>query len=252
MNKKPSYEISENEMALISQYWLNELSDEQRKLFEQQMNEEPVFRMKAEEVKALIIGIREANLSDTFKNIHVEISENTDSTQPAKKATSFIRRGWWAAAAILIFAAAGFWWKIFLTPAHRQLYNNHFVADIGLPVEMSNTDTSRYLLYDGMISYKENDYVTALRKWQEAEKGMGSNDTLQYYSALALMELEQFEEAEAHLLSVASRPESAFYKKSIWYLALCTIAQNNLPAAKELLNRLPENEQAQLLLKKLE
>ncbi|WP_126974306.1 tetratricopeptide repeat protein [Gynurincola endophyticus] len=247
--RKPSYEIAQEELTLISQYLYHEMDEAAVTAFEKELQHNRLLQQKVEEVKLLLIGTREADLNDRLNDFHKDVRT---SSRDSNGNIHAMKRWWWVAASVLVLAIAGIWWMQPSGSSNEQLYKNFFTQDIGLPVEMSNADSALYLLYDGMISYKEADYEKALSKWQQVTTLNDESDTLQYYSAIALMSLNKVDEAVAMLLPLSKSSGSVYQEKAVWYLALCHLRLNKRDEAIVLLKTIPENKQSQLLLKKLE
>ena len=249
MNKKTSYELPEDELIYISRYLNGELDASDGAAFEQRLEADPIWQQKVLEVKALLVGVREAGLTDSIAEWREEAALG-ESTASGASVRPFHRR-WWVAAVIVaaVLCGLGVWWSWFLNPSDERLYMAYFVPDSGLPVAMSGTDTSRYAFYDGMISYKEGDYAAALARW--ASVG-APTDTMQYFNGLAYMGLGRMSEAADQLLAVSSNRRSAYYREAHWYLALCHLRQGNRKTAVSLLKRIDDDERAESLMRKLE
>ena len=249
MERKPSYELSAEELAYISQYLNGELDATEQAAFEQRLQTERVLQQKINEVKALLIGIREANMADRLSAWH-EAAYSAGMGGRGAQVKPLYRR-WWVAAAVAAMVLFGIWWGL-SKPSDERLYRAYFVPDAGLPVAMGGRDTAHYAFYDGMISYKEGKYTDALAKWTPMAQATDMTDTLRYFSGMAYMGLDQPAQAVEQLLSVASDRRSTFYKEATWYLALCYLRQGERKAAASLLRRIADDGQAQELLKKLE
>ncbi len=250
MEEKPSYGLSQEEMELIAQYLGGEWNRTEREAFEARMEREPALRLKVVEVRALIIGVREASLSQQLEVFHEGIGAG-ETVQSRRRRRPTYRLGWVAAAAAIL-AVFGVWQVWFASPNPVRLYRAYFVADTGLPVEMGSADTLRYAFFDGMISYKEGNYADALAKWEAVAAVGGTNDTLQYFTGLAYMGLAEFDAALEPLAGVANDRRSVFHSEATWYLALCYVRQGENKTASALLKRIADDEQAQALLKKLD
>ncbi|GGG82449.1 hypothetical protein GCM10007415_14170 [Parapedobacter pyrenivorans] len=248
MDEKPSYELSQEELAYISQYLNGELGAIEQAAFEQRLHTDPTWQQKVSEVKTLRVGVREANLVDQLNEWHEEVR----STNGGEAKARWLHRRWWVAASMAAAVLLGVWWGVFSEQSDEQLYQAYFVQDTGLPVAMSGTDTSHYMFYDGMIDYKEGKYADALAKWAPLAQAGEMTDTLRYFSGMAYMGLEQTELAIEQLFPVASNRLSACYEEAVWYLALCYLRQGNRETAVALLKRIDGNEHAAELLKKLE
>lgn len=250
MKQRPSYELSQVEVAHIARYLQGEFEKADREAFEARLESEPELRLKVEEVKALIIGVREASLAQELEVFHEAVANGaTELTKPRRM--PFYRQ-WWVAVAAAIIVTIGVWQVWFASPRHERLYWAYFVPDVGLPIEMGSADTIRYVFYDGMISYKEGNYADALVKWDAVAKAGGISDTLRYYVGLAHMGLNDLDAALEPLAAVANERRSAFYEEATWYLALCYLRQGENRTASSLLKRIADDEQAAGLLKKLE
>lgn len=246
MDKKPLYELSEEELAYITRFLNGELDVAGVAAFERRLETDADWQQKVLEVKALLIGIREANLVDQLAAWRKE----TDPGKPMESGPPVrpLYRRWWVAASVAALILFGIWRNL-SNPADERLYQTYFAPDAGLPVPMSGMDTIRYTFYDGMISYKEEKYADALAKWASVGR---VTDTIRYFSGIANMGLGQMGEAVAQLLQVSDDPHSAFNKEATWYLGLCYLRQGKRETAVSLLKRIDDDGRAQALLKKLE
>ncbi|SEK17810.1 tetratricopeptide repeat protein [Parapedobacter koreensis] len=251
MPRKSSYELPENELGYIVRYLQNELEKADRERFEARLALEPDLHLKVEEVNALLTGVREVHLAAQLDSFHRAVDVQQPSGHVPRKVVPLYRK-WWVAAAMVV-AVFGVWWVLSSTPAPDRLYSTYFVPDAGLPVAMSSAgDTSRYLFYDGMISYQEGNYTEALTKWASVTGDIADTDTLLYYRGMAYMGLDDIEKAMEYLLPVANERKSAFEEAATWYLALCYLKMGEVKTVASLLRRIPDHEQARQLLEKLE
>lgn len=249
MERKPPYELSAEELASISRYLNGELDAVEQAAFEQRLQTERALQQKINEVKALLIGVREANLGERVHEWHEEV-DSVSMDGSGAQVQSLYRR-WWVAAAVAAMMLFGIWWGL-SKPSDERLYRAYFVPDAGLPVAMGGRDTAHYAFYDGMISYKEGKYADALAKWAPMAQATDMTDTLRYFIGMAYMGLDQPAQAVEQLLSVASDRQSTFYKEATWYLSLCYLRQGERKAATSLLKRITDDGHAQELLEKLE
>lgn len=250
MDSEGAYNLSEDELALITGYLNGELAAEDRLEFDQRLAVEPVLQKKLEEVRGLLVGVREANLALQLNTYHAELNPKGKSPVYGRRLLPY--RNWWIAASAVFVMGIGIWWIWFSTPSNERLYRHYFIPDMGLPVEMASTDSLRYSFYDGMISYKEGKYHDALEKWAPVAGMIGNTDTLLYYRGVAGMAVGNIGYAIEQLFPVASERRSVFYEEATWYLALCYLNQEEPSKAVALLKRIPQHAQAPALLKKLE
>ncbi len=237
-----------DELEVIASYLSGEMEAIERNEFERRMAEEPDLRRKVEEVRALLLGVREANLAEQVHVYHGKTDEQPNHQRHRR--LPFYRR-WWMAASVALLVLVGAWWIWFSTPSNERLYHAYFAPDVGLPVEMGSADTLRYLFYDGMISYKEGVYGDALKKWHSVVQASGTTDTLQYYMGITYMELGDMDRAREQLVEVVGDSNSSYQQGATWYLALCYLRIDQRRRATSLLKRLVADERAQELLKQL-
>lgn len=253
MDKKGTFELSAEEIAAIHAYLYDELTAAERETFERRMDTESGWRDKVEEVKLLVLGIKEANLSrdlDAWKE-QLIFPENAGTSLPNRPSIPLYRQ-WWVAASLILLAVGAMWimWRQGNTA--ERLYQAYYEQDIGLPIEMSASEESRYRFYDGMVSYKEGNYPDALEKWKDVGDEMLQSDTLGYYRAVAYMGMADVAAAAGLLIGIASDDRSAFHSDAVWYLALCYLRQDDIDASTTWLKTIPHDHRAQQLLDQLE
>lgn len=256
MDKKRTYPLSTEEIASIHAYLYDEVPAAERMAFEHRLDNEPEWRAKVEEVRLLVLGVQEAILADDLGKWQVDLASTANNAPEAGIATDRrpvpLYRRWWVAASLILLAAAATWaiWPKADTPA--RLYAAFYQPDIGLPVEMSAADESRYRFYDGMISYKEGNYADALAKWSESRASAPASDTLAYYRAMAHMGLGNILAAKPLLETVAERSQTVFHADAAWYLALCSLHLGDADQAIGYLRQIPNDDRARELLNRLE
>lgn len=253
MDKKRAYELPAEEIAVIHAYLYDVLPSAEREQFERRLANEPAWRDKVEEVTLLVLGVQEANLADDLGKWRIDLvaRNRTENIAQGKPAVPFYRH-WWMVASVFLLATLTIWaiWRSDDTP--QSLYLSFYEPDIGLPVEMSASDDSKYRFYDGMISYKEGNYTDALTKWENLATDETPSDTLGYYRAMAYMGLADIPAAASLLTDVVANSNSAFHTDAVWYLALCRLHQNDKGDAQLLLWQIPQDERARQLLAQLE
>ncbi|HMR19205.1 MAG TPA: hypothetical protein PKA53_07885 [Sphingobacterium sp.] len=244
MEKKTLYDLSEEELALITLYLHERLDHDARVTFEQRLASDPIWSQKVAETRLLILGIREANLASDIAVWHKKAAEEQE--KKLKPIRPFYLR-WWAIAGVaVLLSAVGLLWP--KRKGHEALYHAYFEPDMGLPVEMGASDSSKYTFYDGMISYKEGNFADALAKWGT----LTQNDTLHYFSGIAHMGLGDIAKAKDRLQQVTNEHRSVFNEDARWYLALCYLHERQEKNAIAQLTYIPHQKRANKLLNKLE
>ena len=217
---------------------------------------------EVEALRAEVAAQREARLAVSVASLRQDLADihgrataaDTDANSqknPAAKVRSLNR--WLAiAAAVLIAIGAGFW--LLDSKENDRLLARHAYEDPGLPVVMGITDNRVFA--EAMTDFKRGNYSTALPVFADLSAG-ASNDTLTYYYGATAFYTGDYVVATTPLQTVAEDDTSLFRERAEWLLALTYLAQDDRPAAKELLGRLTErpdhrfNARAQDLLNEL-
>lgn len=249
MNSERFEDIPDKVFSEIINYLNGELAAEGNVAFERRIADDIMLQRQVMEVKALLVGVREAALERQLTKFHrgAFVNKRASERLPVRHLSR-----WWAAASVVAFMLVGAWWLWVSVPSDGKLFQQYFVPDAGLPVEMGSADSLEYVFFDGMISYKEENYADALEKWRALASVTGETDTLDYYMGVAEMAQDNIENAVGLLSGVASQRVSVFYTDANWYLALCYLHRGDRKAASAILRRIADREDVMELLKKLE
>jgi len=234
-------QIDQELFERIEAYLLQRMSAEDRAGFEEEMKHDEKLRNEVRLQQRLIAA------AETLS--HEDGSWIKKSLAPVKSMGNKKVMLWYAAAAIVL-VLAGAWFYRTRSLSAESVYARYFVPDSGLPVVMSGNDNN-YDFYDGMISYKEEDYHRAIEIWAEVYKKNDANDTLQYYMGLAFLN-DRNPEAVSYLQRVAQNQESVWQDRAIWYLTLACLKFDRISEAKKWVDKITDKQQAELLKKDIE
>ncbi|MGN6438631.1 MAG: tetratricopeptide repeat protein [Agriterribacter sp.] len=224
--------IDQHLFEQIEAYLLHKMDADARAAFEKTMQADEALKNEVALQRLLTIGIEAHALS----------KEATAPPPPVKK----INRVWLYAAAAVAVAVISLLWFSHSTP--DKIFARYFVPDDGLPLAMSGNQ-GLYHFYNGMVSYKEEDYSKAIDIWQQIQP---ASDTVQYYLGVALLNNNNSTAAIPPLLKVAQTNESAWHLKASWYLALAYLKNNQTANAIAWLKKLNNEERARRLAKDIE
>lgn len=238
MKGKYRKEISKEEFERIEAYLLNTMQAQQRLQFEEEMSGDSLLRNEVELQQKLIAAVETGAFLTPQQ-------PDTASAQPKIRNDRF-RFVWYAAAVVAVLFVISLWFSRHQQPASQRLFVTYFQPDPGLPVQMSST--SAYIFYDGMVSYKEGDYIQAISKWEQVASEQGYSDTLHYYIGVARLNNNEPQAAQRHLTTVAAM-EGAFRQKAVWYLALSYLRTGDDISTAQWLKQIPDDERAEGLLK---
>ncbi len=220
-NKKAYY--TEEMQQLIDNYLLDRLDSNSRAAFQEKMKEDPNLRKAVEEQQLITQSIEEYYIRNTLDKFHT-------SLQKSRKRKIFYS---WAAvaASIAIIVGVTSWALFFKENTTEQIFAENFVVDPGLPTTMGNT--SNYIFYDGMVSYKRKNYSQAIEKWQKIYPEKSNNDTLNYFLGVANLAEGKSKMAQIYFQRAILDENSAFFEEAQYYYALSQIKDGKVSEAKK-------------------
>jgi len=229
--------IEEALFERIEAYLLNTMDASARAAFERELEASETLRNEVDLQRRLTAA--------------VEIFSDAGEQQyrdpvVVKKASHII---WYAAAAVAAILITWFYLNN-SAPSPDKIYARYFIPDAGLPVVMSSVNEN-YDFYDGMISYKEEDYNKAIEIWKNIYRENATNDTVQYFIGVAYLNNND-RNAIDYLLPVAENDNSRWQSKAIWYLALAYVKYGRKEEAVTWLKKLNGDERAIQLEKDIE
>lgn len=233
-------DVSRETFEQIENYLLDRMDGQTRLQFELSMAENAELAAEVALQQKLFAVVEAGSFSEKEPNrLSVRLNKNYTLRYAA------------AAMLLLIGAASLFFLQRSTSNNTTDLYAAYFQPDAGLPIEMGAADSSRYLFYDGMITYKEGNYAAALAQWKKLTPGEVQTDTLQYYMGMAYLNNGDYDASISVLKSLGSKPDAAFYQQANWYLALVFLKKGDKPAAIATLNLISKYPGASELLNKL-
>lgn len=89
-------------------------------------------------------------------------------------------------------------------------------------------------------AYEQDNYDRVITNINQLLLKDEKNNLLLFYLAIAELEQEKLNESEKHFSLLIQDPNHIFWEQAHWYLALNYIKQNKISNAKEILNRIVE------------
>ena len=132
----------------------------------------------------------------------------------------------YAAAAVLLAAIIT---GIFLIKPGTPAWQQYYIHDPGFPVFMN----TRQVHDEWMQEYREGNFQQALIKQAPLAQNAPHNDTLAYYRAVMLFELDSTEEAISQLASAAIDSSSGYYYSAQLLRGFCLWRLGKLHKARE-------------------
>ncbi|MCO5236794.1 MAG: tetratricopeptide repeat protein [Chitinophagaceae bacterium] len=225
----------------IEAYLLHTMDDATRLAFEQEMLTDEALRNEVHLQSRLLAS------AEVFS--HTGEKQEGTGLSRIVSIKKWMRFSSYAAAAVAVILTM--WWFQRNSYTTDKIVARYFTPDTGLPVVMSG-ENENYHFYDGMVSYKEEDYEKAIAIWMPLYQNNPGNDTLQYYLGVAYLNGNHNQAAVDFLTPVAENESSRWQQKSLWYLALAHLKNGNKKEALSLLRKLKDHEQAARLEKDIE
>lgn len=224
----------ENE-ALITKYFEQQLSEEEKVLFATLLQEDAAF---AKEVayqqnvkKAIVLNEREA-LKHTLQSFESEKKSNKIPTL------------YWFSAAVVVLFFGGLTWFQLKSSSPEQLYQEYYQSYPNVLAPTVRGDSERNLKSDAFYEYDSGNYEKSLELFSKIYKEEAVDYAL-FYQAMSLMELKQYADAIALFDQFKTADNNAFSPFVKWYKALSYLKLNEKEKAVQLLKELSKEENPQ-------
>ena len=220
----------------IQKYIDNEMTFEEKTVFEAQLELDPNLQYELKQYKAIRKAIIEEGMQVQLEQIHQETFG-----KPKNKTTI----NWWyilipILAGVLVFTMMK--WKNVepKTMQDKIPINMQFASAMkplqGLPVTLSVGDDIDFR--EGMIAYRQSDYSRAAEHFDKVYQSAPVNDTICMYLANTYLALNRYEEADELLSYVSEKSEGNYYASSLYYLLKSKLMQNQKDQVKSLAKKL--------------
>lgn len=230
---------------LIANYFLNTLSGDDRRIFDDLLKNDPDFASEIEFQKQVkhAVAARE----------HDVLKQKLQYFESQMRTTASRIKWWLAAASIVFFVSIGYY--IFNNNVSNiELFNDYYqpAQNIVQPIVRSAIADEKTAAF---IAYQKGDYKMAQQLFNTLYQKTQDSELL-FYEGISLIETNDLESA-INKLELHSHYSDAVSNKTNWYLALAYIKQNNLEKAKTILMEITTKKEsykyreAKMLIKKL-
>ena len=229
----------DSDATWMERYFENSLSASELEQFQRRLKEDPAFAQAFELEKDLMEGIEtlgNESLREELGEIYKEEILTQQSSEPTigpidKRRT--ISRRWWLLAAAVLAGIVLYLWP-FQRDTPERLYAQYFQPEFDF-VEKGSTQE---LIAQAEAALKTGEYQKALPILDELLELEPESSKYILAKAIALMELNRFEDAEALMLQ-AQVNNPGYTSEVSWYQALAFLKQKNLSEAINRLNQIP-------------
>ena len=244
--------MAPEENELFEAYLEGNLSEGERIIFEEKLKSDSQFRdefVLFQDVSKVLTNQYSPERNDfvnTLKQVDADFNSAVVSEKPKSKIIHF--KPWqYGVAASILLAIGLFLFNDFGKPTYSDFAT---YPEIALVVR-SETDV---LPKNAETAFNSKNYKEAVVYLDELIKNSPEDAELQYYKAIALVETDNFQEAES-LLNHLEKGPSVYASKAVWMSALSKLKQKDYKGTKTILETIPttspDYQQAQKLLKSL-
>ena len=240
--------MNEERYIVFDQYLADELSSEEKISFEKQLSEDTELATSFEIFKELNLHLEnkfgnETELNAFKKNLKTISKENFK----VKKSKVVAFKPWQYAIAASVAVLVGLFVFQNINPSFDD-YNNPEMATF---IERGNINENLKLAQD---AFNAKEYKKAI-PYFETVLNTNKAPEIQYFYAVSLLEVNQFQKAETNL-SELKAGTSIYKNKATWYLALSKLKQKDYDSCKAILLTIPDDfedyDQVQELLNELD
>lgn len=240
--------MNEETYIRFENYLANELSAEEKKLFEEQLENDVQFNNSFQLYKETTQFLEHTFSKETLdfkENIKSISNQHFEETQESKsKVIAF--KPWYYAVAASVVVVMGTWF-LMQNDASYSEYNQH---DTALFMERSVGDAN---LKEAQEAFNAKDYKKAVTAFDKISDFR--DPELQFFYAISLIETNNYTKAQL-FLDQLREGNSVYQHKAAWYLALSYLKQDKKEECKATLKEIPSDaedfDKAQELLNDLE
>lgn len=245
--------MKEFDYDMINRYLDGEMSTDEIKTFEEQMQEDTDLKNEVNLLRdvneTLKIKLHPHENETALRSTMQEMRDGYFSGKTSARVVSFRLTKWVAAAAaVLIMIITLTVWQ----PWQKDLYSEYAATE--MPAVTERGAPADLQLKQATEHFNNKNFSAAIPIFKAILKDDPQNSYLQYYYAVALLHNGEIENARKGLTALYNGT-SLFRYDAAFYMALSYLKEKNRPLCKDWLNKIPAGagvyNKAQELLKKL-
>ena len=226
MESKPNYS------ELVQKYLADEMSKEEIRLFETELEQNKSLRKELAFHKRL----NEILMDDELERFKAELDMiHKEVTIPKVKYRKLYSRRWTIVAAvalILISVSLVLFCERDVWSQDAKVFDKYYAKYNSQNVVRSYTGCSTQLEYlKALDLYDSGNYDDAKKAFQAIVSEKSKNIAAKFYLGIILIELEKTEDAILYFNDVIASGDQFYLEHSQWYKSLCLVQMDNLPEA---------------------
>jgi tetratricopeptide (TPR) repeat protein len=238
----------EEELYLeIERYLSNDMSADERSLFETKLKSDSAFAEKVNLYRSASERLAARFKGEEKERLFRKTLATMEIAAPSESKTKAIQFYGWAAAASIALLCVALFYTSSLKPDYADYANYE-------PLTLVERGDDNTIKLQAQLDFNAKEYEKAIANLDELIQADPQNVELKLYKGIALLEVDQVK--EANVLFEAVRNSNSVYKdRGTWMLALSALKQKDYEQCeallKEIPNDSPEYPTAQNLLNKL-
>lgn len=225
----------------VEKYLAGTLNAEERKAFEQDLEEDETLKAELNLHKDLAETLKSEELHK-FRNLLEKTNENWSNKTSEAKQISLMPRVFAAiAAAILLLVLA---YQFILRPtsiSSDELFAANYTS-YNMVLKERSGDALSADLNEAIVAYNRQDYEQAADLFNRLYNQTPEQLSYQFYAAQAALSANRVEVAIEQFSRLLDQEGHPFLEQSRWYLALAYLKKDALPEAKLLLQEIKEGQ----------
>jgi hypothetical protein len=225
-------------------YLLNEMTDEEKTDFENQLQNDKNFseQFHLYEENTRFLEVKFSKQTADFKENLKTISANHFGYPKTKKVKVFSLQSKWFAVAAMLVVFIGF---LYFNQSGNPTFSEYKTYNEAHFVERSDNNQN---LIDAQTFFNAKEYEQATKSFAKIENL--NNPELQLYYAISLIEIDNYAKAKLLLIDI-NQGNSVYKEDALWYLALSSLKQKNYKECKKRLEQISEDSEKYNLVQKL-
>jgi tetratricopeptide (TPR) repeat protein len=249
----------------IEDYLRGNLSEDEKKLFEDKLKSDPAFAEEFDLNKRLenaIVNDDIDNFREILKNIHKKLYPESEPAKSGTKRLLHTALKYWKIAAvvfiILIPLTVIMYIMINDSRSNSEIfYRNYERYPTFSDYRSMFKDVKDSTFIDGLNNYKNGDFTVAVGYFNQVVENDETNIAAKFLLGISYIEITNYNRAIYSFEYVIESGDTLYSQQAEWYLALCFIKIGKTNDAKSLLQRIIDNDgfyfdKAIKLLKELE
>jgi len=236
--------FTEEQLSLIEDYIMNNLSQERKILFDENMKSED-FRNEVMKELSIVSAIQESannTLKDTIRSFGNDAGESQDKNVPADNIEDGSTANYWkyiiGGLLVLALCFLLFWMSKGQNTAN-QVFADMYEPYPAMEVTRGQIDTDNISLTKAMDLYRQGEYQEALTSLKALNLGDASLDL---YKGICYLELGRYSDAESTFSALTKSDKIETKQVAEWYNVLLFLKTENQSEFDIAIERILDND----------